>query len=395
MDEQTAFAAPTVARPEHDHILQPESAPASRTSSSTRSIPSLDGLRAVAVLMVILSHASAWSNLPKNGALHAAVVVVGQGGLGVSIFFVISGFLITTLLLQEEDRTGTIHLRRFYFRRTFRIFPPFYAYLAIAAVVAWLCHRALSWHLLLMSAGYVTNFVPYAWVGDRPSFWYLAHTWSLAVEEQFYLLWPFLLVLVPRRRAVQLSVAVLLTAPLLRLAAYELLPIYRVAEQWYHLLPSALDLLVFGGLFALINRIPAARSRMIGMLHPALLLPAAGFLLVSGLLMAHMPPWFGSLAVISTTGVCVVLLLACVVRRPATLPGRFLNWAPLRHIGLVSYSLYLWQQMFTGPYWTPTGWLNVAAIFAAAELSFWCVERPSLRLRGVLEERLGLGAPGK
>lgn len=341
--------------------------------------------------MVIVSHASGWSNLPKSGVLHVIVVLLGQGGLGVDIFFVISGFLITTLLLQEQERTGTIHLSRFYFRRTMRIFPPFYVYLAVATAIALLWHRPLHWHLLLAVAGYMTNVVPYAWISGQPSFWYVAHTWSLAVEEQFYLLWPFLLALVPRRRAVQLSGAVLLAAPLLRLLAHAFLPVYHTAAQWYYLPPAVLDLLVFGGLFALVNRQDAARARLLQWLRPALLWPAFLVLATAHLMMVHTPAWFGSLVLVSATGFCSVLLLAWVVLCPGTIVGRVLNWTPLRHIGLISYSLYLWQQIFTGPYWTPTGWRNVASIFAVAELSFWCVERPSLRLRGFLENRLGFG----
>ncbi len=379
-------------RPEDSHILKSPAAAHplgahAETPKGRRSIPSLDGLRAVAVLMVIVSHLYGWSSLPQTGWAHDLFVSIGQGGLGVSIFFVISGFLITTLLLQEQERTGTIGLGRFYFRRAMRIFPPYYVYLLVAAAAAWWMHRAIPLKGLLVSAGYISNYVPYTWLGGSPGGWYLLHTWSLSVEEQFYLLWPFLLLLVARRNAVRLAFGILLAAPFARLGMVHLLPLYGVGGQWLRLLHTTLDLLVFGGLLAFGLKNGRFRERVQRFFHPLPLLSAFSLLLMYGHIQTHVPLWAWGLFGVSLSGASIALLLLWVVLRPEPLVGRLLNLAPLRHIGLISYSLYLWQQLFLGPFWVPSGWKNLLAVLAAAEASFWIVERPSLRLRDRIEAR--------
>lgn len=350
-----------------------------------RSIPSLDGLRAISVIAVVLSHFNGYSALPKSGALHAFLTLFGLGGVGVSMFFIISGFLITTLLLQEEERSGTLRMGRFYFRRALRIFPPFYVYLMVAAAVAWAHHRALHGKLLLAAGMYVMNYVPYLWVDETPSFWYLAHTWSLAVEEQFYLFWPLLLVLIPRRLMTRFCVATLLIVPLLRLLTLLFLPMYSVAEQWSRVFHGSVDLLALGALLGLLMRRERFANRVARLFHPALLMIAALFVPLSAILRSHTPAWFDALFILSLTGVALAFLLLWVVLRPHTLVGCVLNWRPIRHVGRISYSLYLWQQMFVGPLWVPNRAVNLVSVIIAAELSFWLVEQPSLRLRALLE----------
>src|SRR5262249_13186535 len=142
--------------------------------------------------------------------LYAAYRLGDVANLGVRTFFVISGYLITTLMLQERERTGRISLRHFYLRRTFRIFPPFYAFLAvlIGLPAAHLIH--VSGRSLLMSATYTINFR-----ADRE--WWIGHLWSLSVEEQFYLTWPTIMVLLGAGRAAWSAIAVMAGVPLVRI----------------------------------------------------------------------------------------------------------------------------------------------------------------------------------
>ena len=167
-------------------------------TAKARSIPSLDGLRAISILLVVIAHSSQnfspWVNLPVGTFLLFA-------HLGVSVFFVISGFLITSLLLKEWDATGTIGLKHFYLRRAFRIFPPFYLYLVIllVLVLAGVFHTSLR--AFFFAAIYCMDY----YLGPGSGFVGLQHIWSLSVEEQFYLLWPAALLLLGKRKAVYLA----------------------------------------------------------------------------------------------------------------------------------------------------------------------------------------------
>ncbi|MFM7320022.1 MAG: acyltransferase family protein, partial [Armatimonadota bacterium] len=151
-------------------------------------IPSLDGIRAISFLIVFLAHAGFYDKVP--------------GGMGVTIFFFLSGYLITTLLRVELDTTGTLDLRRFYLRRVLRIFPPFYAFLAVSLLAAflWVVPTKVTWEGVGAQILYLYNY--YAIVrgpeGIPPG---TDVYWSLAVEEHFYLVFPFAYLLLHRRVA--------------------------------------------------------------------------------------------------------------------------------------------------------------------------------------------------
>jgi len=138
-------------------------------------IPSLDGLRAISIALVIVGH---WVSRHYGSA-----VALSYANLGVRIFFVISGYLITTLLIKEHSKTSTISLGDFYVRRAYRILPAAMAFMLPVFVVY---GSQLRWYHMAAALVYVANFDPL-----RP--WFLGHLWSLSVEEQFYFLWPSIL----------------------------------------------------------------------------------------------------------------------------------------------------------------------------------------------------------
>src|SRR5690242_7033616 len=148
-------------------------------------IPSLDGLRAVSIMLVLLGHLAGTENSPAD-----LKFLTNYANFGVRVFFVISGFLITGLLLKEHAYSGRIDLRQFYVRRFYRIVPAAYAFLIVMVISA---HHSLRPRDIALGFLYLTNYV-------YPRPWVLGHLWSLAVEEQFYLLWPLLLVCFFRRR---------------------------------------------------------------------------------------------------------------------------------------------------------------------------------------------------
>lgn len=145
-----------------------------KTREISKRIPSLDGLRAIAIALVVVGHWAGTHNFP---------VGLGSAFLGVRIFFVISGYLITTLLLREQSQTATISLSEFYVRRAYRILPAATVFLAIMLITR---RHELTWYHAAMAALYLADFDP-----TRPMFF--GHLWSLSVEEQFYLLWPGIL----------------------------------------------------------------------------------------------------------------------------------------------------------------------------------------------------------
>jgi peptidoglycan/LPS O-acetylase OafA/YrhL len=336
-------------------------------------VPALDGMRAVSIALVLASHLFIYGTHPGG----VMAVATAAGSAGVTVFFVISGYLITTLLLAEERETGRISLRDFYARRALRIFPAYYACLAVLAAltfVQWL--PATPAHDFWASALYVRNFVGR---GHET-----AHFWSLAVEEHFYLLWPSLFLLAPPRRRLALALGLVGAVCAWRTA---LVLTGNVGVGALNVRTDLrVDSIVIGcALALLLARRPDAHrplfaraGRLAALATVALALWAVGYPFVP---YAH--------AVGSTvSALLIAVVLHYVVTAPAGETSRVLSIAPLRTTGRLSYSLYLWQQVFMGPAWVAFGvatvrWfpLNLALTVAAAVASYTLIERPFLRLK--------------
>lgn len=318
-------------------------------------IPSLDGLRAISVLMVVLGHAGGHA----SGFPRALSFASHSAALGVDIFFVISGFLITTLLLEEINRTGTVSLKEFYIRRAYRILPAAYT---VILVVAIFLHNYVDRVSIISSVLYARNWFP-------NMSWPLGHLWSLSVEEQFYLLWPFLLITFFRHR-VKILMAAILIAPVCRLV-FTGLKMHTAASWWF---PCVQDALAIGCLLAVIKE-PARRVGQ--RLDRFILLIAALVLVMPGM---RYPHGVQPLIVLTLVNFGIAACIEHVTRRPP----RWLNWSPLVWIGTLSYSIYLVQQPFFTPginhIWTRFPGCLVA-ILAAAILLHYGVEKPFLRIR--------------
>ncbi len=253
----------------------------------------------------------------------------------------ISGFLITHLLLKELNASGTISLKHFYFRRALRIFPPFYVYMAVALAVTLAGWAAGDLRAFVVAATYTWNYL-----GGGSEL--LEHTWSLSLEEQFYLLWPAALVLLGTRKSSKLAVWVILLSPVSRIVTYYLAPGHRALLS--AMLHTGLDSIMFGCLLAILWRNPRFNQIVQPLVRGWAAAIAAAFVLV-------LAPFFldarfrGSYSLVfglTLNAICLSLILLYVVRVPGSAAGRLLNTAVLRHLGVISYSLYLWQQMFTG-----------------------------------------------
>ncbi len=347
----------------------------------SRNIPSLDGLRAISILLVIVAHSnegfSRWIKIPARSYLFLAHT-------GVCVFFVISGFLITNLLLKELDSTGGISLKRFYLRRAFRIFPPFYVYLGIIFLLA----AAGIFHTPLRAFFFAGIYTMNYYLGPGGGFVGLQHIWSLSVEEQFYLLWPAALLLLGRRKSIYLTGFLIVLSPFSRLLTYDMLaPAHRAMVD--RMLHSSIDTIMFGCLLALLwkserfNRLVS--PWMDSWTGSWIMAGSALFLLVlDPILDYRLHGSYNLLAGMTLEGIAICLVMLHVVKRPRTISGRVLNLAPMRHIGIISYSLYLWQNIIIGTGERYFPW-DLIALLAVAELSYWAVERPALRLRDRLE----------
>lgn len=335
--------------------------------SEKRSIPSLDGIRALAIVAVVLGH----SRSPMLN--HSWMAPFRNGSLGVVGFFVLSGFLITGILLREIDKTGTVSIKRFYARRSFRIFPAFYVYLQVIAILGGLHYVSLNLTSWLSAATYTWNYTIPA------SSYSLAQTWSLSLEEQFYLLWPLCLVLFRKKTCLQIAIVSILISPISRVLTYLLFPALRGHINM--MLHTHIDAILTGAALALAQNLGLYTQLRNHLAKAYWLLPVGIYFALHPTLEAAMRGYFSLPLGATLDELSCGIVMLHVVQYPQLPLGRFLNWKPIAHIGKVSYSIYLWQQLFVGENQRTPFPFNLIWIFLCAEGSYWLIEQPFLRLR--------------
>jgi peptidoglycan/LPS O-acetylase OafA/YrhL len=313
-------------------------------------------------MFVIAAHLAASGSVPSLNLFWR----FDLGNLGVRIFFVISGFLITSILLKEDAGEGKINLARFYTRRVLRIGPAYYVFLLAMAVAGYFGAVHVVARDFLPAITFTSNYL-------FPSF-VLGHTWSLSVEEQFYLLWPGALLLLGRRRSFQLAAAIMVLSPIARWMG-------DVHPSWLgnprYSFPAVADALACGCLLA------AFRDRLQRVRVYRTFVSSIWFgvvpLTIAGLQCAPSP--LKNYLLITVTNVLIAMTIDRVIRVPDRLVGRMLNSRPFVGVGVLSYSLYLWQQPFLDPANELAFPLNVVGFFCAACVSYWLIERPVLTWR--------------
>lgn len=335
-------------------------------------VPALDGLRAASVLIVMVSHAGLGWLVP--------------GGFGVTMFFFISGFIITTLLIREHDKSGRIDIRGFYFRRALRLYPALFAFV-VAIVLAYALFAEKPG--LTGVAGGFLYFMNYL-VIFRPGevLPHGNHLWSLAVEAHFYLLYPWLFARCGAnlgRLAAALSFACLAALAVRAGAAWAIADKAFVYEYAYQASEARLDSIAFGALCAALLHRPRGDRAARLLTHPATV--AAGLALLALTLLVRNPVFRDTLRY-SLQGVALMpLIAACVLGARFGWVRGWLNAPLLVLLGAWSYSLYLWHPAVfaLGPHLagsqTPglaLGWLMA---FAAAAASYAWIETPMLRVR--------------
>jgi peptidoglycan/LPS O-acetylase OafA/YrhL len=317
-------------------------------------LPGLYGIRAISIALVLLYHIGA-SFLQRHAR-------------GVNIFFVLSGFLITYILCREEEKRGAISIQAFYIRRALRILPPIVPYLVCLVILSVLGIVAVSASDIADCLLFVRNVLPF------PNFSGSAqtdHFWTLALEEQFYLLWPLLMILLVTNRArLKFSVVLLVISPL-----------------W-----QAISSRLAGGP-QFVNHV-----RFDQMYEPILIGCCLALMRNEPHLLAYLrTPWLQS----RWFPVVAIACLAAAVRTDASQrityviaalfinyavehEGGLLNYKPVMWVGNMSYSLYIWQQLFCWDF--SNHWLgrfpqNLIATFLVATLSFYLIEQPFTKLR--------------
>jgi peptidoglycan/LPS O-acetylase OafA/YrhL len=291
----------------------------------TSHLPSLDGWRGVAILLVVIEHA--WHD----------IFWPFHGNYGVYIFFGISGFLITTLLLKEKVNTGTISLRMFYIRRFLRIFPVAYLYLLVVLILNFVFNLDMPPGAFISSALYLQNTTAF----DNTSI-YIRHYWSLATEEQFYLIFPAIIKVNAKFYVLLVAVLVFIIPVIayLDISGRITSPIFHFVNEILRYMPalliaSGVSILMFYGVIEVPAKIPG-RSLIV-----LILFLSAGYLI-------SQPMTLRSTSLSFT--VAYMLISAMLVVSLATSDDvvfRILNSKMLSTIGIYSYSLYVWQQLFT------------------------------------------------
>ena len=337
-----------------------------------RHLTGLDAFRAVAALLVVFYHGG---------------VPYVSGGLGVLLFFVLSGFLITWLMIQENDATGTVSLRNFYIRRALRIFPAFYVYTAIVLGYAQWRGRPIVWPQAMASMLYVNNYYQ-ALFGDPNTG--LSHTWSLAIEEQFYLLWPLLFLIVrgdyqSARRYLMVAIG----AVWLR-RAYLVFVAHATSGYLYEAFDARADHLLIGCLLAVALRtgswntlwtVVSGRSWAAGLV--------AFILAASSVVESRFGEAYRDTAGAIVNPLLAAVLIAQIISLHGSKVGTIMEHSWFRYLGRISYSVYLYQQLLVD---LPEKYLrtvpfaarmaaSVALIVLVASGSYYLVEMPFLRLK--------------
>ena len=346
-----------------------------------KKLPSLNGLRAISIILVLLSHLNIqqnqpWRLLPHYKLMAPFFLFISDGSLGVNIFFVISGFLITTLLLNEEKK-NELSFSKFFIRRALRIFPAYYFLLLFYFILELYGKVSISNFSWITSLTYTKYF-------NYNSDFVTAHAWSLSVEENFYLIWPLIFIQTDLFRKRAMFVLFALT-PFFRIYFYMhpnivmgdlnlftrmdsiaigcICALYK--DQVLQILNKNLKAWFFGSIICLV---------MLGIISAVVNKTAYFYCII---------PLGQNLRSGTIGNICIAIILMYSIYGDKGNWFKLLNSRILIYLGTISYSIYLWQQYFFNKtdYWFNQFPQNIGLIFVAAILSYNFIEKPFLNLK--------------
>lgn len=346
----------------------------------------LDGLRACAIVLVICSHLLL-TEIPLW--FRSIFEYWNAGTVGVRLFFLISGFLIATLLNNELSQTGRINFAKFFMRRVLRIFPAYYFYLFVLTVLSIWGIISIDSSAIVFALFYIQNLNAFQNTTVFPSSWLVNHAWSLSVEEQFYILFPFLLkkiASVVTNHLFKSLMVMTMVCSFFRVLNYSFPEISLLTGGVFFM---HCDFLFYGVVLAiLLDRHREQLKKKLFRLRYWLLLMATAILVLSSRVEYYSALHFlvsGNLILFSN-----LYILLCFLLFPNSTLGHMLETKPLRLIGKLSYSLYIWQQLFLGStdLWLTQKFLtafptNIFVIFICACCSFVFIEKPFLKLKTI------------
>lgn len=339
----------------------------------------LDGLRGLGVTMVFLGHAKRTVAGGYSGML-TPLEWFSAGDLSVHVFFVLSGFIITRLLLGEFAKTRRVNLIDFYIRRTSRIFPAFYVYMLVIVILNEAGYLSIDFRQLLVAAVYFWNYAQLLGIAslsmtNPDGAWYLGHFWTLSLEEQFYWFWPALFIFMMKFRRTWVLTALIVTVPLIRMASYFLFPVVRgQLEAMFH---TGIDSILVGCLFAIHQK--KAELLFARVLNDKMALTCLTLVIffVFPLCRQYMRGYWTATYLRTFEAAAIgVFILALALGKDFYLRSIFLS-RPVLFLGTISYSVYLWQQLFNGlnegvAFGFP---LAIVETLVAATLSYYLVEK--------------------
>lgn len=336
--------------------------------NGTSRIKEIDGWRAISVLLVIFHHLGAFKFASKTASVPIVKTIAQYAGpLGVETFFVISGFVICRMLMAEEQKTGWVSLKGFYFRRVFRILPALGLYLVTCSVLLALGCIRDRWIAVFWAALFLFD------LSRVPMSWFFGHTWSLAIEEQFYIIFPSLWVFLRRRWRSRVILALFFLCVLWNVEAVAKSP---------HVILVASGPPGFAGICCgILMAIHEKRARSIAKFVPGVFVGLGGLMLILRPIRGF--DWRSAIYESLVVPPVIALVLLFSMERGVLL-RRVLRSRSMQAIGVASYGIYLWQQLFTAPMDTYSRegaaipWLWPLSILIVAGSYFW-IEKPAIR----------------
>jgi peptidoglycan/LPS O-acetylase OafA/YrhL len=348
---------------------------------NSKYIKSFDGIRAIAIILVILGHARNTINIESDFGQYL-VAILGNSGLGVRLFFVLSGYLITILLLKEIKNNNNINIKLFHQKRIIRIFPAFYCFIIVIVILNLINQWNITNRQFLAAVSFTWNYQA-LWNSETSvaGSWFLGHLWTLALEAQFYLLWPLALALLGIKKSRNLSLIIIILLPFVRIGSYFLFPSQRgLLGMMFH---TAIDGIIVGCYMAILNNSLGWKKIISNLKLPIILIILTWLFFLSPSL-SYFVKGFGISFGRSLDAIAAGLLIAWLHNNPMTIISNLLSNSVITYVGKISYSLYLWQQLFlTNLNTTIMGKFpyNIGFSFLVAIISYYLVEKPFLRLK--------------